>query len=60
MAKCPACTTSRCRTETFDKILSAIVNELRERKISGIDDVEELALALSVLVADALKLDIYQ
>jgi hypothetical protein len=60
MARCPACTTHRSHTETFDRIFSAILNELRERKVSGIDDVEELAMALSVLVADALKVDIYQ
>ena len=60
MAQCPACTTHRAHTETFDKILSAIANELRERKITGIEDVDELAMALSVMVADALKIDIYQ
>lgn len=60
MAQCPACTTLRAHTETFDKILSTILNELNERKISGIDDVEELAMALSVLVADSLKIDIYK
>jgi hypothetical protein len=41
-------------------MLSVIANELKERKASGIDDVDELAMALSVLVADALKIDIYQ
>ena len=60
MAQCPACTTHRIHTEAFDKMLSAIVNELKERKLSGIDDADELAMALSVLVADALKIDIYQ
>jgi hypothetical protein len=60
MAQCPACTTHRVHTEAFDKIVSAIVNELKERKVLGIDDVDELAMALSVLVADALKIDIYQ
>ena len=60
MAQCPACTTHRVHTEIFDKILSAIATELKERKVSGIDDVDELAMALSVLVADALKIDIYQ
>lgn len=59
MAKCPACTTHRVHTETFDKILSAIANELKERKVSGIDE-EELAMALSVMVADVLNIDIYQ
>lgn len=60
MAQCPARTTHRVHTETFDKILAVIVNELKERKVPGIDDVDELAMALSVLVADALKIDIYQ
>ena len=60
MAQCPACTTHRVHTEAFDKILSAIGNELKERKASGIDDVDELTMALSVLVADALNIDIYK
>jgi hypothetical protein len=60
MAQCPACTTHRVHTEAFDRILSVIANELKERKVSGIEDVDELAMALSVLVADALKIDIYQ
>lgn len=59
MAQCPACTTHRVHTEAFDRILAAIINELKERKVPGIDE-EELAMALSVLVADALKIDIYQ
>ena len=60
MAQCPSCTTHRVHTVTFDKILSAIANELRERKDTGVEDVGELAMALSVMVADALKIDIYQ
>ncbi len=60
MAQCPARTTHRSHTETFDKIFSAILDELKKRKTSGSDDAEELAMALSVLVADALKIDIYQ
>jgi len=60
MAQCPACTTHRVHTEAFDKMLSVIVNVLKERKLSGIDDADELAMTLSVLVADALKIDIYQ
>jgi len=60
MAQCPACTTHRVHTEAFDKMLSVITNELKERKVSGIDDVDELAMALSVLVADTMKIDIYQ
>lgn len=60
MAQCPACTTHRVHTEPFDKILSVIANELKERKVPGIEDADELAMALSVLVADALRMDIYQ
>ena len=60
MAQCPACTTHRVHTEAFDKMLSVIVNVLKERKLSGIDNADELAMTLSVLVADALKIDIYQ
>jgi len=60
MAQCPACTTHRVHTEAFDRILSVIGNELKERNVPGIDDVDELAMTLSVLVADALKIDIYQ
>ncbi len=60
MAQCPARTTHRSHTEAFDSIYSTILGELKQRKISGIDDVEELAMALSVLVADALKIDIYR
>ena len=60
MAQCPACTTHRVHTEAFDKMLSVIANELKDRKASGIEDVDELAMTLSVLVADALKIDIYQ
>ena len=60
MAQCPACTTHRIHTEAFDKMLSVIVNVLKERKLLGIDNADELAMTLSVLVADALKIDIYQ
>ena len=59
MAQCPACTTHRVHTEAFDKMLTVIVNGLRKWKVSEINE-DELAMALSVLVADALKIDIYQ
>jgi hypothetical protein len=57
---CPACTTHRTHTETFDRLLATILAELNERKIPGLDDAGDLAMALSVLVADELKVDIYQ
>jgi hypothetical protein len=60
MEKCPACTTSRSHTEKFEKILSAISGELKTRDIACVDDKEELAMALSVLVADSLEIDIYE
>ena len=60
MEKCPACTTHRTHTTAFDKLYSTILRELKERNISGIDDPEELAMALSVLAADALSIDVYQ
>jgi len=58
--QCPARTTHRTHTETFDRLFSTILTELKERKIPGLDDAEELAMALSVIVADELKVDIYQ
>ncbi|HAM49278.1 MAG TPA: hypothetical protein DCP92_00740 [Nitrospiraceae bacterium] len=60
MVQCPACTTHRSHTETFDNIYSTVFNALSKRRASGIDDIEELAMALSVLVADTLKIDIYR
>lgn len=60
MEKCPACTTSRIHTEEFEKIFSAISDELAKRDIKCVDDKHELAMALSVLVADSLEMDIYR
>ncbi|MGD1076142.1 MAG: hypothetical protein ABR903_08725 [Thermodesulfovibrionales bacterium] len=60
MEKCPACTTSRSHTERFDKLYATIFHELKKRNISCIDDTEELAMALSVLAADSLEIDIYK
>jgi hypothetical protein len=58
--KCPACTTSRSHTDKFEKILSAITDELKKRDIACVDDKKELAMALSVMVADSLEIDIYK
>jgi hypothetical protein len=60
MEKCPACTTSRSHTEKFEKVLSAITDELKKRDIACADDKDGLAMALSVLVADSLEIDIYK
>ncbi|MEJ2697683.1 MAG: hypothetical protein P8013_13675 [Candidatus Sulfobium sp.] len=60
MEKCPACTTSRSHTDKFEKIFAAISAELEKREITCVDDKQELAMALSVLVADSLDMDIYK
>lgn len=60
MEGCHVCSTSRSHTEAFEKILSAIVGELANRDITCVDDKQELAIALSVLVADSLEIDIYK
>lgn len=57
--KCP-CDTRPEHTEQFDKIYTAVFNELQQRNIPGLEDVEELSKALSILVADALNLEIYR
>ncbi|MBA4372743.1 MAG: hypothetical protein C0402_07740 [Thermodesulfovibrio sp.] len=57
--QCPA-STRRTHTETFTRLYTTILNELQERKVPGPGDAEELAMALSVLVADELRVDIYQ
>lgn len=57
--KCP-CDTRREHTEQFDKIYAAIFNELQQRAVPGSEEAEELSKALSVLVADALDLEIYR
>jgi hypothetical protein len=38
---------------------TAILDELKRRNIPGVEDPDELAKALSVLVADSLEIDIY-
>ncbi|MGD0885113.1 MAG: hypothetical protein ABSA46_09625 [Thermodesulfovibrionales bacterium] len=60
MKKCPACTTSRSHTKKFDKLYTTIFHELKKRNVSSVDDIEELAMALSVLAADSLDIDIYE
>lgn len=57
--QCPA-STRRTHTETFSRLYSTILNELKERQVPNSEDAEELAMALAVLVADELKVDIYQ
>ena len=59
MEKCSVCVTPK-HTEKFERIRTAILDELNMRSSRNIDDAEELAMALSVLVAEALSLDIYQ
>ncbi|MBZ0157982.1 MAG: hypothetical protein K8I29_17435 [Alphaproteobacteria bacterium] len=61
MAQCPI-NPRRSHTERFEKIYSALHDELVKRNLSGVDDddVEELTMALSVLVADALDIDVYE
>lgn len=56
---CPTCTTSRPHSEKFDRIYGAIFTELNKGEMPCVEDVGELAMALSVLVADALDIDIY-
>jgi len=59
MEKCSVCVTPK-HTEKFERIRTAILDELNKRNSRDIDDAGELATALSVLVAEALGLDIYQ
>ena len=56
--KCSVCITPT-HTEKFDKIYAAILDELKKRNIRGIEDPDELAKALSILVADSLEINIY-
>ena len=46
-------------TDTFKKIYDVIYGELKRRDIRESEDDGELAKALSILVADALEIDIY-
>jgi len=56
--KCSVCITPT-HTEKFDRIYAAILDELKKRNIRGIEDPDELAKALSILVADSLEINIY-
>jgi len=56
--KCSVCITPT-HTEKFDKIYAAILDELKKRNIGGIEDPDELAKALSILVADSLEINTY-
>jgi hypothetical protein len=56
--KCSVCITPK-HTDKFTKIYAVIVDELKKRNIQGVGDAEELAKALSILVADSLGIDIY-
>jgi hypothetical protein len=57
--ECPLCITSRPHTREYDRIHSTILNELNHRGFTD-TDAGELATALSVLVADALGLNVYE
>ena len=56
--KCSVCITPT-HTEKFDRIYAAIIDELKKRNIRGTEDPDELAKALSILVADSLEINIY-
>lgn len=56
--KCSVCVTPK-HTVTFKKMYAAILAELKRRSIPGVEDPDELAKALSILVADAMEIDIY-
>ena len=56
--KCSVCVTPT-HTDKFKKIHTVIHEELKKRNIQGNEDAEELAKALSILVADSLGIDIY-
>jgi 3-deoxy-D-manno-octulosonic-acid transferase len=55
--KCSVCVTPT-HTEKFEKIHAAIHEELKKRNIQG-EDAGELAMALAILVADSLGIDVY-
>jgi len=56
--KCSVCVTPK-HTEKFTKMYAAILDELKRRNMAGLEDPDELAKALSILVADSLEIDIY-
>ncbi len=57
--KCSVCITPK-HSEAFAKIYATILDELKKRSIQCVEDPDELAKALAILVADALMIDIYQ
>ena len=57
--KCSVCVTP-VHTDKFRKIHMAIYEELKKRKTQGEEDMKELAMALAILVADSLEIDVYQ
>ncbi len=57
--KCSVCITPK-HSDAFAKVYTTILDELKKRNIQGVEDPDELAKALSILVADSLKIDIYQ
>lgn len=59
MLQCPLNTT-REHTDQFKKVYETLFGELKQRNITGVDDTEELAKALAVLVADSLEMKIYK
>jgi len=60
MEESPACPTARKHTRKFERIYTTILNEVTKRGYSGVEDPEELAKTLAVLVADSLDIDIYE
>jgi hypothetical protein len=59
MLQCPLNTT-REHTDQFKKVYETLYDELKKRNITGVDDTEELAKALAVLVADSIEMNIYK
>jgi len=60
MVQCPGCATAGKHTNKFEKIYSTILDEMTKRKYPGLEDPEELAKTLAVLIADSLDIDIYE
>ena len=56
--KCSVCI-KPAHTEKFDRIHATILDELKKRNIQGVEDPDELAKAMAILVADSLGIDIY-
>ena len=56
--KCSVCVTPK-HTDKFTNMYAVILDELKSRNLPGLEDPDELAKALSILVADSLEIDIY-